>query len=133
MAHVVDRHLVNIARALRPLALTAPMWRVLNGLHELDRPTIGDLAEHAVFERSYVSRVVARMQNLGLVNVIADDLDRRVKVVQITEKGRGRHAAALEIVRALNQEAVFGLSVKEQARLSDMLNRMANNIGAGAL
>jgi DNA-binding MarR family transcriptional regulator len=77
MSHVVDQHLTNISAALRPHGLTAPMWRVLNGLSEGGPSTIGDIADHTAFERSYVSRLVARMADLGLAETIGDQTDCR--------------------------------------------------------
>jgi DNA-binding MarR family transcriptional regulator len=77
MSHVVDKHLTNISAALRPPGLTTSMWRALNGLSEGEPSTIGDIADHTAFERSYVSRLVARMADLGLAETIGDQTDCR--------------------------------------------------------
>ncbi len=130
MSHIVDRHLLNISRALRPLGLTAPMWRVLNGLHEGGPSSVGDLASHAAFERSYVSRIVSRLVELGLAEAKGDKTDRRFVHVSLTREGRTVHKKALDIVLRLNQESLQTLSDKDIERLREIMSRIAQNIGA---
>jgi DNA-binding MarR family transcriptional regulator len=130
MSHIVDRHLVNVTKALQPLGLTAPMWRVLNGLAEGGDSSVGDLADHAAFERSYVSRLVARMAELGLVQASGDASDRRFRNVTLTDDGRTKQAAALALVARLNQDSLKGLSEAEVKTLTKLLDRVALNIGA---
>jgi len=130
MSHIVDRHLVNITRALQPLGLTAPMWRVLNGLAEGGDSSVGDLAVHAAFERSYVSRLVARMAELGLVQATGGASDRRFRNVTLTDEGRAKQAAAVGVVASLNQDSLKGLSEMEVKTLTKLLDRVALNIGA---
>ena len=130
MSHIVDRHLVNVTKALQPLGLTAPMWRVLNGLAEGGDSSVGDLAVHAAFERSYVSRLVARMAELGLVQASGDASDRRFRNVTLTDDGRTKQAAALALVARLNQDSLKGLSEAEVKTLTKLLDRVALNIGA---
>jgi len=130
MSHIVDRHLVNITRSLRPLGLTAPMWRVLNGLAEGGDSSVGDLAVHAAFERSYVSRLVARMAELGLVQATGGASDRRFRNVTLTEEGRAKQAAAVSLVQGLNQDSLKGLSEAEVKTLTKLIDKVALNIGA---
>ncbi len=130
MSHIVDRHLLNISRALRPLGLTAPMWRVLNGLHEGGPSSVGDLASHAAFERSYVSRIVSRLVELGFAEAKGDKTDRRFVHVSLTREGRTVHKKALDIVLRLNQESLQTLSDKDIEQLREIMSRIAQNIGA---
>ena len=130
MSHIVDRHLVNITRALRPHGLTAPMWRVLNGLVEGGDATVGDLAKHTAFERSYVSRLVSRMAELGLVQATGNASDRRFRNVTLTDEGRARQAAAVALVARLNQDSLKGLSEAEVRALTKLIDKVALNIGA---
>ncbi len=130
MSHIVDRHLVNITRALRPHGLTAPMWRVLNGLVEGGDATVGDLAKHTAFERSYVSRLVSRMAELGLVQATGNASDRRFRNVTLTDEGRARQAAAVALVARLNQDSLRGLSEAEVRTLTKLIDKVALNIGA---
>ena len=133
MSHVVDRHLENIGAALRPIGLTAPMWRVLNGLSEGGTGSIADLAKHAAFERSYVSRLVARMDELGLVKCNSDDMDRRYRSVTITAFGRKQHAKALKIVRGLNSQSLHDFSDQESAQLLELIRKIAKNVGVSTI
>jgi DNA-binding MarR family transcriptional regulator len=130
MSHVVERHLANISVALRPYGLTAPMWRVLNGLAEGGPSTIGDIARHTAFERSYVSRLVARMAEIGLVESVGDKTDRRFRNVRLSKEGLKRHAVAREIVVKLNRASMDGLDEAEVETLMRLIGQVARNIGA---
>ena len=130
MSHVVDQHLANISAALRPIGLTAPMWRVLNGLAEGGPSTIGDIAAHTAFERSYVSRLVTRMAALALVEAVGDETDRRFRNVRISREGTKRHAMARDIVVGLNDQSLQGLGKDEIATLMRLVDKVASNIGA---
>lgn len=130
MSHVVDQHLANISTALRPYGLTAPMWRVLNGLAEGGPSTIGDIADHTAFERSYVSRLVARMAALGFVEAVDDETDRRFRNVRLSQEGTRRHAVAREIVIRLNDQSMNGLNADDLTTLIRLVDKVAKNIGA---
>ena len=106
------------------------MWRVLNGLSEGGDSSVGDLAVHAAFERSYVSRLVARMAELGLVQATGGASDRRFRNVTLTDEGRAKQAAAVGVVASLNQDSLKGLSEMEVKTLTKLLDRVALNIGA---
>lgn len=130
MSHVVERHLANISVALRPYGLTAPMWRVLNGLAECGPSSIGDIAKHTAFERSYVSRLVGRMADAGLVESVGDTTDRRFRNVRLSDEGRARHAVARDIVVALNRSSMDGLDASDLETLTRLIAKVARNIGA---
>jgi len=130
MSHVVERHLANISLALRPHGLTAPMWRVLNGLAEGGPSSIADVAKHTAFERSYVSRLVTRMAEEGLVESVGDTTDRRFRNVRLSEQGCERHKIAREIVIALNRSSMEGLEPGDIDALMRLIDKVARNIGA---
>ena len=130
MSHVVERHLANISVALRPYGLTAPMWRVLNGLAEGGPSSIGDIARHTAFERSYVSRLVGRMAELGLVESVGDKTDRRFRNVRLSKDGQKRHAIAREIVIKLNTASMEGLDSADVETLMRLIAKVSKNIGA---
>ena len=130
MSHIVDRHLLNITKALRPHGLTAPMWRVLNGLAEGGDSSVGDLAMHTAFERSYVSRLVSRMVDLGLVKTGGDAADKRFRNVTLTDEGRAKQAAAVGLVQRLNQDSLKGLNEAEVRTLTKLIDKVALNLGA---
>ncbi|MDB5569642.1 MAG: MarR family transcriptional regulator [Hyphomicrobiales bacterium] len=130
MSHVVERHLANISAALRPYGLTAPMWRVLNGLAECGPSSISDIAVHTAFERSYVSRLVGRMADLGLVESLGDTTDKRFRNVRLSREGKKKHAVAREIVIALNAASMKGLDARDVETMMGLMDKVAVNIGA---
>ena len=130
MGHILERHNANLSKALRGLGLNAPMWRLLNGLREIEGATISDLAKHSAFERSYVSRIVMRMEGMGLISTRSDELDSRIKVIQMTSAGLKRYNEAAGVVRKVNNDTTRGFSAAEDAKLQELLDRLAVNVGA---
>ena len=106
------------------------MWRVLNGLAEGGPSSIADVAKHTAFERSYVSRLVTRMAEEGLVESVGDTTDRRFRNVRLSEQGCERHKIAREIVIALNRSSMEGLEPGDIDALMRLIDKVARNIGA---
>lgn len=69
------------------LGLTSRQWRVLVILARVGPATSGEVARLAHFDHSQVSRVAFELVGLGLVEQIADAVDRRKQVLSLTAAG----------------------------------------------
>ena len=89
-----------------------------------------DLADRLLLTASGVTRLLERLEEAGLVERASCPADRRVTYAVITDRGRGRLAAASRAhgaaVRAVFEER---LSDEELAQLAGLLARLP---GAGA-
>jgi len=128
MSYIVPRHIRSLSDKLRPYGLTTPMWRIMNALTERDGRNIGELAEHAAFERSYVSRVIDRMEDAGLVVRRGDTTDKRFAAIHLTNSGRKLFKDARPVVLESHEKATQGLSDQEYTQLCDLLRRVQENV-----
>lgn len=86
------------------------------------------LAEFAGVEAMTVSGHLDRLERAGLVERLGDPADRRAKLVRLTVRGGQVLAAIRPIAAALREEAMDGLSAREQAELQDMLRRVRTRL-----
>jgi DNA-binding MarR family transcriptional regulator len=73
------------------------------------------------------SRLIALLDSLeadGLITRTPDPSDRRAKVVELTEAGRTRHAAAQQGIRAMEESVLAELPATERVRLRRTLARV---------
>jgi len=92
-----SRHLSSLYdAALATTGLTTTQYALLV---EIDRrrgapPTLTELAEAMVMDRSGLGHGLRPLQRDGLVELVGDDLDRRRRQIVLTAKGVGRREAA---------------------------------------
>jgi DNA-binding MarR family transcriptional regulator len=131
MAHILHRNAENVAAALRPSRYDPSAWRILATLQYRDGLTIKELSRFSVLERSFVSRVVLKLEREGIVQRRTAAHDRRAVRVTLTRKG-------LEVFRmillpATRQQvkiAFAGISRKDMDVLFSVLARAMSNVYA---
>jgi DNA-binding MarR family transcriptional regulator len=88
------------------------------------RPRMTELAEHLGLEKQTMSGLIARAEKRGMLARVPDKEDRRATEVCLTKEG----AKLLEQLRAQVLEAMAPLtdqlSIPEQQRLRELLQRM---------
>ncbi|HEX6968065.1 MAG TPA: MarR family transcriptional regulator [Micromonosporaceae bacterium] len=109
-------------RSLAPVGLTPTQY---NLLRRLDRPdaasmTVTGLAAALLCTRGNVTRLVQRLQQLGLVRTVADPDDQRLVRVALTEEGARRLAAARAVHTAVTQRRLGGLDREQLRALRDL-------------
>lgn len=81
----------RLSRRLRRHAgeeLTAPHAATLSAIARHGRMRLGDLARHEQIGNSTMTRLIARLEESGLLTRGTDANDRRGFVVELTERGR---------------------------------------------
>jgi MarR family transcriptional regulator, organic hydroperoxide resistance regulator len=118
---------------LRKHGLQISHWRILAVLDASRQSTINELSDYAMLEQPTVSRLVARMEQDGLVRRERIDADGRVVTVSLTREGRKKY----ETVRALTllhaDRASFGLSEAEKEFFRKVIDHMSDNLGRHSL
>jgi len=72
---------------LKPSGLQITQFAVLVGVATLDSPTINQLADGLVLDRTTLSRNLKPLEKLGLIKISSGD-DKRTSVVELTPKGK---------------------------------------------
>lgn len=108
--------------------LTAGEYFALAAVADMGTPRSTDLVPRLGLDKSTVSRQVAALRDLGLVQVRADDADGRARVVALTDEGRRRFEAAR---RARHRQFRAYLQTWEQDeldRLGTLLHRLNTDL-----
>jgi DNA-binding MarR family transcriptional regulator/GNAT superfamily N-acetyltransferase len=111
-----------------PFSLTEA--RVLYELAHRDRPVAVDLCRDLALDPGYSSRILRRLEKLGLVRRVPADDDRRRNILALTERGRATFAvldarSAEEISRLIEP-----LSEADRIRLVESLATAESLLGA---
>jgi DNA-binding MarR family transcriptional regulator len=83
-----DRHLVRSGLTIGQYAILAEIGRC----PESEPPTLTALAQGLVMDRAALSHTLKPLERDGLVRIVRDPRDRRVRLVTLTARGRKRAA-----------------------------------------
>lgn len=108
------------------LGLTGPQFAALLRLAEIGCATQNQLGRLAAMDSATVQGVVRRLIARGLVRTGNDPLDRRLRVLTVTEDGVALLAAAQEAGRRANDALLAPLSAPERAQLLALLARLSD-------
>lgn len=101
---------------------------ILRLLVQNDGRKQNELAREAHMSAPTVSATLRRMEEEGLIERRGCENDARAVGVYLTETGRARHAAMLDMLRSVESVLMQGFDERECELLSDMLERMRGNI-----
>lgn len=119
---------VELNRILGPLGATAPMYNVLLRLSTEGQLSQQELALDAGLDAAGVSRLVAKMGEMKLVQIKVDTKDRRRRLVRLTPKGMAFEQALEPVVDAAIRHAVIGLEESEEYELLRILDKTVRSM-----
>ena len=123
-AALVARYEVELKR----YGLSIAMWRVLVALSHNGSQRQIDIADMTSIDVSTLSRLVTRMIRMGIVSRTRSDTNNREVTVELTAKGRAQLNRLMPIGRAMEHEAVAGLSGADLAATRAALRHMYDNL-----
>ena len=115
------------ANELKEFNLTLSEWRVCASLLGIPGQTLSELAPHAATKISAVSRIVDRLEDMGLVVRSRSDTDGRAVHMHLTNKGLALTQEIVPLARQYEAVALTGFSRSEITALRDMLKRIYAN------
>jgi DNA-binding MarR family transcriptional regulator len=77
--------------------LRSTQFSILTAIGRLMRPTIGELANSLVIDRSALAHNLKPLERNGLLQIIADDADKRSRLVVLTAAGIEKIAESLPL------------------------------------
>ena len=107
-----------ITRALLPLGLILPEWRVLICLSKKSPRIVTEIVTYVRLPQPTVSRALARLQAKGLVTRIWNEKDNRVAEISLTKAG---HECGEAAVQAVTEAANQALGQMNYARIEEFL------------
>ena len=128
MSYILPQHIGNLSKQLRSDGLTTPMWRVLSALVTGNADDVGSIAAYTALERSYVGRVLDKMEAERLVRKRPDKTDKRYVRIELTKGGLEKFKATEKIVEKLHRDSVAGLSAADFKKLCELLAIVLQNV-----
>jgi len=115
--------------ALAPAGLKVTQFSILSevDLRADDPPTMRELADVMVMDRSTLGQNLRPLERDRLVAWEPSDADRRRKLVVLTVKGRAKQMQALSLWRAVQERFERTVGKAEAARLRGVLLGIAAN------
>ncbi len=111
--------------------LTAKQMEYLETVGRLKHPSLGELAEELSLSKPSVTAIVERLSNLGCIERVKSDADRRSAHVHITQTGEKLIALHDETHRQIASVFEKNLEPADLKSLTRILNRAISNLMAG--
>lgn len=122
------RYHQQMERALKPIGLDIPHWRVLMALRDRERLSVSEIADHAIAKLPTMTKIIKRMEADGLIVCTPRPTDQRVTEVSLTEQGVEASSKAWAAANSIYERAFENVSAKEIATLNRLLRTITRNI-----
>jgi len=73
-------------------------------------------------------RTLDRMERDGFVSRVRSETDRRQIHIRLTDKGRGLQRSMANVMTAVDEAALAGITRKDQRQFADILTRVVANL-----
>lgn len=105
---------------LAPTGLSLCQYGILSALNRRGPalPSVQELAEEQVLDRSTLGQNLRPLERDGLVSLLTDPRDRRVRLIALTKQGLAKYAEANGYWKIAQErfEAIFGKDEAEKMR-----------------
>lgn len=112
-ARSVVRELGLLKDAYFDIGVTLAERHLLIELNSCLYPTVGDIAERLLLDKSTASRLIAKAVKKGYVEYLTDENDKRKRFLQFTETGRNIFHAFEYIAFNQTKNALLTLTTEE--------------------
>ncbi|MDC0932810.1 MarR family winged helix-turn-helix transcriptional regulator [Arcobacteraceae bacterium] len=101
---------------------------ILYNLYKYKKLNMRDLASKIKRDKSTVTVLVKKLENIGYIKKIKSDSDARMQILSLTSKSDDFYPIFQKVSFVLNSVAFKGFKEDEIEVLIDMLSRVINNI-----
>ncbi|MGO0059853.1 MarR family winged helix-turn-helix transcriptional regulator [Brevibacillus fluminis] len=108
--------------------LTSSQWPFIVRLLLNGELTQRELCEQLSMEASTVSQTLNRMEQMGWIVRVVDDVDKREKKVKLTEKSTAMIPVWNVVTADVEKKALDGLTDEEIATFKRVLDKMTENM-----
>ena len=120
-SHLISAEFHTVVRRVR---LPVLQWRVLATLADGSARSIGEVAEIVLIPQSTLTRVAARMVDVGLLLRAADGSDRRITRIRLAAKGLKLAEALVRQAREHEADVVGALGPADARTLKRILRKL---------
>ncbi|WP_255853428.1 MarR family winged helix-turn-helix transcriptional regulator [Marinobacterium rhizophilum] len=108
--------------------MDVPRWRIMMILMEQHRLSISEIADQAVSKLPTATKILYRMRDQGLIELITSPTDGRVTLASMTPQGRERLELVRESVSGIFKRCFQGLTAAQIKRLNGLLEQLHGNM-----
>ena len=110
--------------------VTIVQWRILTCLWREDGQRQQDLADVVRKDKTSITRLIDGMEKRDLVVRIPDRLDRRQKLIYLTDKGKRLREELMQIVQSTSLGAQEGIKPEHLDVFRDVLAKLRDNLSS---
>lgn len=118
----------KISKKLAKWGLSLPKYGILLQLYDHERLPISELSKLIFSGNSNLTALIDRMERDGLVKRVNNDVDRRVREICLTEKGKELAPKVIAEYRPFLHQMMSCLSPDELKGLTDLLTRLKEGL-----
>ncbi|NIK74754.1 DNA-binding MarR family transcriptional regulator [Thermonema lapsum] len=123
----IGRRLLRNFRA-HGLDISQEQWAVLVELWREDGQIQQELAVKTYKDKPSITRLIDKLEAQGLVERRADETDRRIKRIFLTEKGKALEKDAMDMAQKTLNEAISGIEAEKILICREVLYRVYKNL-----
>ena len=110
------------------LDLTVGQPKILDFLCEHNGCSQKELAKHCHIEPATATSLLGHLERNGLIYRQANDRDRRVLNVYLTDEGKNRQHMVQKVFEQIDEDSFKGFTEEEKAKTVEYLNRICQNL-----
>jgi DNA-binding MarR family transcriptional regulator len=107
------------------LSLSLAEWRVILIVGEIPNLSNDAVAARTTMDKARVSRAIARLVSMGVLNREVDDSDRRLIALSLTKRGSAIFQSSMDIGEHVEARFLAPLSKSERAILFELLIKLS--------
>jgi DNA-binding MarR family transcriptional regulator len=111
----------------KKFGLSIPEWRVMAALGRFAPLSANEVAERTAMDKVRVSRAVARLMKVGLIDRATDSGDRRRSALKLSRAGKRVHEGVVPMARRFEAALVASLPDEDRAALDRLMTRLMDN------
>lgn len=100
---------------------------ILFQLSKIHSMNMRELAKRINRDKSTTTVLVRKLEKFGLVEAVTDNMDKRNKIIRLTDKGKEYNNLTSNISKELIQTFYNGFTEEEQKQFVDFLKRIEEN------
>jgi len=108
--------------------VTTEQWRLLRCLQRRDGQRQQDLANFVHKDKTLITRIIDSMEKRDLVVRVPDRLDRRQKLIYLTNKGKRLQEELMQIAQKTSLEAQQGIKEEHLDIFTNVLTKIQDNL-----
>lgn len=130
LAYKMGATVHSIARQSDMELLGGPQGHVLHYLmdHEKEELSIKDIEQHLQISKSVASNLIKRMEKNGFIVVEPSQVDKRKKIIHISEDAKEKSKRMAPFWEDLRQQLVVGITDEELTVFSEVVQKMHRNL-----